>query len=178
MSNGESRSWIKGILILVLVGCAAAWGFMKGVPEEWLPMKEEVSQTKKLSVKNFAAAIAAEDVLVVVNLKSEKCEDSKTLEEFFEELEKRDVYSDKVLFAEVDGDADPELARQMGADPNARTPFIGFYAGGKKLGDLVNETDQVVIQSEIERHLKGLIQRTGPGWLPEVEGMSRISSGS
>jgi hypothetical protein len=33
-----------------------------------------------------------------------------------------------------------------------------------------------VIQDEIERYLKGLIKRVGPGWLPEVEGMQRVSS--
>jgi len=176
MSNGESSPWLKKVLILALVGGAAAWGFMKGVPADVSSVVEEEKQPKKLTVKNFGAAIEAEDVLVVVNLTSDQCEESKSLEEFFAELEKRDIYSDQVLFAEVDGNAEPELARQMGADPRSPRPFVGFYAGGVKLGDLVNQTDRTIIQSEIERHLKGLIKRTGPGWLPEVEGMSRISN--
>lgn len=178
MSSGSGGSWAKRLVILMLVVGAATWGFIKGMPHEEVAASEQAKQLKKLTVKNFAAAIAAEDVLVVVNLKRKGSEESKSLEEFFEELKRRDVYSDQVLFAEVDGDANPELAEQMGADPNEEAKgFVGFYAGGKKLGELVGETDRQVVQSEIERHLKGLIMRTGPGWLPEVEGMTPISSG-
>lgn len=173
MSSGQGGLWVKRILILALIGGAAAWGFINGIPQIFGQAgEEEQSQLKKLTVKNFAAAIEAEDVLVVVNVKKDGSEESKTLEEFLAELEKRDVYGDQVIYMEVDGDLEPELAEQMGADSKDFKGHLGFYAGGKKLGELVGETDPQVIETQIEYHLKGLIKRIGPGWLPEVEGMT------
>lgn len=175
MSSGQGGLWAKRVLIIALIGGAAAWGFINGVPQLFGETQEEGrSQLKKLTVKNFAAAIEAEDVLVVVNVEKDGSEESKTLEEFLAELERRDVYGDQVIYMEVDGDLEPELAEQMGVNSKDFRGHLGFYAGGKKLGELVGETDPQVVETQIEYHLKGLIKRIGPGWLPEVEGMTPV----
>ena len=61
---------IKKILVMGLVVAAAVWGFSKGLPE-WRGEAEREEKLTKLTVKNFAAATAAEGVLVVVNVEKE-----------------------------------------------------------------------------------------------------------
>lgn len=178
MSRKSESGWFKPVLVFALVLVAAVWGFQHGLPEFGSRVEKDEEELTQLTAKSFAAATASETVLVVANIDKPGSEESRTLEEFLEELEKRDVYSDKVLFAEVSGEVDPELAERMGADLGDPRGHLAFYAGGTKLGELVGETDPKVIEAEIERYLNGLIKRIGPDWLPEVEGMQRVSTRS
>lgn len=176
MSNSSPGNLMKRLVILALLTAAAVWGYKYGFPEMGGASDESDDRLTKLTAKNFSAATEAEDVLVVVNVEKEDSVESKTLEEFLEELEKRDVYSDKVAFAEVVGKHEPELAEEMGAKLKDPRGHLVFYAGNSKLGELVGQTDRKVVEAEIERYLEGLIKRVGPGWLPDVPGMERRTS--
>jgi hypothetical protein len=171
MTSRESASWILRIFILCLLGAAAA-GLYFTLSKGWFDKDEAKRAGLRLTSENFAEVVASPNRLTVVNMAVEGNPGSKKLQEILEKL-KQEKYGERVTVAELDVKEEPELAASQGVKEENFAGHLDFHANGKKLEQLVGETDPVVVEKTIDRLLAGPVQRISKDWLPEVPGMQR-----
>jgi NADP-dependent 3-hydroxy acid dehydrogenase YdfG len=110
--------------------------------------------------------------LTVTNMMLDGNPDAEKLKEILKQLQEN-KYGDKVVLAELDATAQPELAASQGVETEEFGVHLDFHANGKKLGQLIKQTDAKVVEQTIDRLLAGLLQRIDKDWLPTVPGMER-----
>jgi len=172
MPPEQKASWIRRIFILLLIGSAAAGGYFFVMPEGMTGAKEK-NTAVKITKENIKEVQGKPGVLTVTNMRLDGNPDSKKLQQILEQL-KQDKYQEKVQLAEVDIEKEPEIAAAAGlVDMEKFAGHLDFHAEGKKLGDLVSQTDAKIVEATIDRMLAGMLQRIDKNWLPEVPGMQR-----
>lgn len=172
MPPEQKAAWIRRIFILLLLGTAAAAGYFFVMPEN---LKEAVTKSTAVQVtkENIKEVQGKPGVLTVTNMRLDGNPNSKALQEILEKL-KQEKYGEKVQMAEVDLKKEPEIAAAAGlVDLEQFAGQLDFHAEGKKLGDLIGQTDPKIVEATIDRYLAGLLQRIDKNWLPEVPGMQR-----
>jgi hypothetical protein len=174
VTSQEKANWIRRIITLGLIGVAAAAGLFFVMPDGWWKGvgKEAKKSGQKVTKENIAQIQASPDKLTVTNMIVERNRESQKLQEVLEKL-KKDKYGEKVVMVELHVDEEPELAASQGVKKENFAGHLDFHANGKKLEQLVGQTDPVVVEKTIDRLLAGLVQRTGKDWLPDVPGMER-----
>jgi hypothetical protein len=173
VTSQEKANWIRRLFSLVLIGAAVAGGLFFVMPDGWwkgLGKKEKSGL--QVTRENLAAIQSSPGKLAVTNMMLDGHPDSAKLKEILEQL-KRDKYGDKITLAELDASAQPELAASQGVETEEFGGHLDFHADGKKLGELVRQTDPKVVEQTIDRMLAGLLRRIDKNWLPEVPGMER-----
>ena len=181
MTSQEKANWIRRIFTLGLIGAAAAAGLFFVMPKGWWKGddKNHKKSGQKVTKESFEQLQASPNKLTVVNMVEKGNRDSEKLHGVLEKLkeEKKEKYGEKVVMAELDVDEEPALAASQGVKKEKFAGQLNFYANGKKLEQLVGQTDPVVVEKTIDRLLAGLVQRTGKDWLPDVPGMERNNRG-
>ena len=173
VTSQEKANWIRRIFSFGLIAAAAAVGMFFTMPDGWRekPAEEEESGLK-VTRENIAEIQASPDKLTITNMMLDGNPDSGKLKEILEKL-KQERYGDKVVVAELDASEQPELATSQGVKIEDFAGHLDFHANGKKLEELIGQTDALVVEKTIDRLLAGLVQRTGKDWLPDVPGMQR-----
>ena len=172
MTSQEKANWIRLIFTLGLIGAAAAAGLFFVMPDGWWKRAGDKQSGLKVTKENIAQVQASPDKLTVTNMILEGNRDAKKLQEILEKL-KKEKYGEKVVLAELHVDEEPELAASQGVKKEEFAGHLDFHANGKRLEQLVGQTDPVVVEKTIDRLLAGLVQRIGKDWLPDVPGMQR-----
>lgn len=175
MTSQEKANWIRRIFTLGLIGAAAAAGMFFAMPDGWwqgFGKKKEKKTGLQVTQENIAQVQASPDKLTVTNMMVDGNPDSKKLKEILEKL-KKDKYGEKLVVAELDVKEQPELAANQGVKTEEFAGHLDFHANGKKLEQLLGQTDPAVVEKTIDRLLAGLVQRIGKDWLPDVPGMQR-----
>ena len=174
MTPQTKAAWIRRIFTLVLFGGAAAAATFFGMPDLWnKDGKEDHSTAVQLTKENIDKVQGKPGVLTITNMRLDANPDSKKLQEILEQL-KEDKYREKVQLAQVDIKKETEIAAAAGiVDLKQFAGHLDFHTAGKKLGDLVAETDPKVVEATIDRLLAGMLQRIDRNWLPDVPGMQR-----
>jgi hypothetical protein len=173
VTSQEKANWIRRIFTLGLIGAAAAAGLFFVMPDGW--WKKAAKDDKsglKVTKENIAQIQASPDKLTVTNMILEGNRDSQKLKEILEKL-KKEKYGEKVVLAELHVDEEPELAASQGVKKEEFAGHLDFHANGRKLEQLLGQTDPVAVEKTIDRLLAGLVQRIGKDWLPDVPGMER-----
>ncbi|RYD57766.1 MAG: hypothetical protein EOP83_21000 [Verrucomicrobiaceae bacterium] len=173
MTSQDKANWIRRIFTLFLVLIAAGAGLYFAMADGF--GKDEVKEKTGLMVtrKNMGEILASPNKLTVINMMVDGSRESERLEEILTKLDK-EKYDERVLMAGLDVEAEPEFAERHGVKKEGFAGHLDFYANGKKLEQLVGQTDPVVVEKTIDRLLAGLVQRISKNWLPEVPGMQRI----
>lgn len=173
MTSQEKANWIRRIFSLTLIAGAVAAGLFFVMPEGWWKGFAKKPKTGlQVTKENLAQVQASPDKLTVTNMMIDGNPDAEKLKEVLAKLQK-DKYGDKVVLAELDASAQPELAASQGVETKEFAGHLDFHANGKKLGQLVKQTDPKVVEQTIDRMLAGLLQRIDKDWLPTVPGMER-----
>jgi len=173
MTPQKKAAWIRNIFLLVVFGLAAAGAAYFVMPKEKPGEKERPNTATKVTKENIKEFQGKPGVLTITNLRLDGNKNSKKLEQLLEQL-KQNKYHDKVQIGEVDLEKEVELATEAGlVDLKQFAGALDFHSEGKKLGELVGETDPKVVEETIDRFLAGMLQRFGKDWLPEVPGMQR-----
>ncbi|MCW1922472.1 hypothetical protein OKA05_07890 [Luteolibacter arcticus] len=173
MTSQEKANWIRRIFTLGLIGAAAAAGLYFAMPNGWWKgLGKAAKKSGQVNKENFAQIQASPNQLTVINMVVEGNPDSKKLQEVLEKL-KKDKYGERVVMTELNVNEEPELAASQGVKKEEFAGQLDFHANGKKLEQLVGQTDPVVVEKTIDRLLAGLVQRIGKDWLPDVPGMQR-----
>ena len=173
MTSQDKAKWIRRIFTLFLLLVAAVAGLYFTMADGF--GKDEVKPKSGLMVtrKNLAEILASPNKLTVINMMVDGSKESEKLQEILNKLDE-EKYDEKVLMAELDVGAEPEFAERHGVKKEGFAGHLDFYANGKKLEQLVGQTDPVVVEKTIDRLFAGLVQRVGKDWLPEVPGMQRL----
>jgi hypothetical protein len=173
VTSQEKGNWIRRIFTLGLVGAAAAAGLFFAMPDGWWKdLGKEKKKSGLMSKESLEALQASPNKLTVINNVVDGNPESKKLQETLKKLDEQ-KYDERVVMAEFPVDENLELAKSRGVQKDGFNGHLDFYANGKKLDQLVGETDPVVVEKTIDRLLAGLVQRIGKDWLPEVPGMQR-----
>jgi hypothetical protein len=122
--------------------------------------------------ENITEVQASPGKLTVTNMMLDGNPDAEKLKEVLKQLQEN-KYGNKVVLAELDATAQPELAAAQGVETEEFAGHLDFHANGRKLGELVKNTDAKVVEQTIDRLLAGLLQRIDKDWLPTVPGMER-----
>lgn len=138
--------------------------------------KDSASELEQVDPDSFREAISAEHRLTVIHMMMDGNPDSEKLQEILEQLQEEQKYGKKVAYAELDVKKHKAMATAQGVDFEDFTGQLDFYAAGYKLGSLKGPAGRLKVEETIERYLAGLVKRFGPGWLPDVEGMTRASA--
>ena len=173
MTSQQKANWIRRIFTLGLVLVAAAAGLYFSMPDGW--WKDDKDKKKsglKVTKNNLEQIQASPNKLTVINNVVDGNPESNKLQETLKKLDEQ-KYDERVVMAEFAVNEDPELAERRGVKKDGFAGHLDFYANGKKLEQLVGQTDPVVVEKTIDRLLAGLVQRVGKDWLPEVPGMQR-----
>lgn len=174
MPPEQKAAWIRRVFVLVLIGTAAAAGYFFVMPKGAQDEKKKPSSLVKVTKENIKEVQGKPGVLTVTNMRLDGNPNSEKLQEIMEQL-KQDKYGEKVQMAEVDIVKEKEIATSAGlVDLKQFAGQLDFHAEGKKLGDLIGETNPAVVEATIDRYLAGLLQRIDKNWLPEVPGMQKI----
>jgi hypothetical protein len=173
MTPQTKAAWIRSILFLLLIGGAAVAGVFF-VPGDWLKKAgKETSTAVQITKENIDKVQGKAGVLTITNMRLDGNPDSKKLQEILEQL-KKEKYREKVQLAQVDIKKEFQIAAEAGiVDLKQFAGHLDFHTEGKKLGDLVAETDAKVVEATIDRMLAGMMQRIDKNWLPDVPGMQR-----
>ncbi len=173
MTSQEKANWIRRLFSLTLIGAAVAGGLFFTMPDGWWKgwLKKPKSGLQ-VTEENLAAIQSSPGKLAVTNMMLDGNPDAEKLKVILEQL-KKDKYGDKLVLAELDATAQPELAASQGVETRDFGGHLDFHADGKKLGQLVKQTDPIVVEQTIDRLLAGLLQRIDKDWLPTVPGMER-----
>jgi hypothetical protein len=174
VTSQEKANWIRRIFTLGLVGAAAAAGLFFAMPDGWWKGlgKEKKKSGLQMTKQNLEELQASPNKLTVINNVVDGNAESAKLQETLKKLDEQ-KYDERVVMAEFAVDEDPELAERRGVKKDGFNGQLDFYANGKRLEQLVGQTDPVVVEKTIDRLLAGLVQRVGKDWLPEVPGMQR-----
>ncbi|QJE96427.1 hypothetical protein [Luteolibacter luteus] len=173
MSSQQTGAWIRRIFILLLIGGAAAGGYFFVMPENF-GSTSLGSTTIKVTKENIKEVQGKQGVITITNLRVSGNAESGKLEQVLEKL-KKDKYHEKIQLAELDIEAEQELATAAGVGHDL-TKFAGhldFHAEGRKIGDLVGQTDPKIVEAKIDEMLTVGVKRMDKNWLPEVPGMQR-----
>jgi hypothetical protein len=176
VTSQDKANWIRRIFTLGLIGAAAAAGLFFVMPKGWWKKGDDHKSGRKMTKEEFEQLQASPNKLTVVNMVEPGNRESEKLQGVLKDLKEK-KYGDRVTMAELDVDEEPELAASQGVKKEKFAGQLNFYANGKKLDQLVAQTDPVVVEKTIDRLLAGLVQRTGKDWLPEVPGMERSNRG-
>ena len=172
MPPEQKATWIRRIFVLLLLSAAAAGGYFFVMPEG-AGAAQEKNTAVKITKDNIKEIQGRAGVLTVTNMRLDGNPDSKKLQQILEQL-KQDKYHEKVQLAEVDIEKEPEIATAAGlVDMEKFAGHLDFHTEGRKLGDLVSQTDAKIVEATIDRLLAGMVQRIDKNWLPEVPGMQR-----
>lgn len=173
MTSQEKANWIRRLFSLTLVAGAVAAGLFFVMPDGWWKSFAKKPKTGlQVTKENLTEVQASPGKLTVTNMMLDGNPDAEKLKEILHQLQK-DKYGDKVVLAELDATAQPELAASQGVETEEFGGHLDFHADGKKLGELVKQTDPKAVEHMIDRMLAGLLQRIDKNWLPTVPGMER-----
>ncbi len=174
MTPQEKANWIRRIFTLGLIGAAAAGGLFFAMPGGWWKSVGKKKEKSGLQVtkENIAQVQASPGKLTVTNMMLDGNPQSEKLKEVLAQL-KKDKYGEKIVLAELDATAQPELAASQGVKVENFVGHLDFHADGKKLGQLLAQTDKKIVEETIDRMLAGMLQRIDKNWLPDVPGMER-----
>ncbi len=177
MTPQQKANWIRRLFTLVILGGGGAAGIFFALPDGWLSKISAAGKDDSLKVteENILEIQNTPGKLVVTNMMLDCNPDSKKLKKLLKKLQE-EKYGERIVVAELDIDDHPKLAAEQGVDTKTLEEFAGhlnFHAEGRKLGDLIDETDPVIVEKTIDRMLEGMVQRIDKNWLPEVPGMQR-----
>lgn len=173
MTSQEKANWIRRLFSLTLIAGAVAGGLFFVMPDGgWKKFGKKPKTGLQVTKENLAQVHASPGKLTVTNMMLDGNSDAEKLKAILYQLQK-DKYGDKVVLAELDATAQPELAASQGVETKEFGGHLDFHANGRKLGQLVKQTDAKVVEQTIDRLLAGLLQRIDKGWLPTVPGMER-----
>lgn len=173
VTSQEKANWIRRLFSLTLIAGAVAGGLFFVMPEGWWKGWMKKPKTGlQITKENLAQVQASPGKLTVTNMMLDGNPDAEKLKEILKKLQEN-KYGDKVVLAELDATAQPELAASQGVETKEFGGHLDFHANGKKLGQLVKQTDAKVVEQTIDRLLAGLLQRIDKDWLPTVPGMER-----
>ena len=170
MTRDNKGAWMRRVIILLLIGAAAAAGYVF-MPKS-LKGGGVVSTAVKITSENQKEVQGKPGVLTVTNMRLEGNRDSDTLQEILEKL-KTEKYGKKIQLAEVDIKKEKGVASEAGVDLAKFAGQLDFHSEGKKMGNLVAQTDAKIVEETIDNILNSMLQRMDKGWLPEVSGMKR-----
>ena len=173
MTSQEKANWIRRLFSLTLIAGAVAAGLFFVMPSGWWKgwLKKPKSGLQ-VTKENIAEVQASPGKLTVTNMMLDGNPDAEKLKEVLKQLQEN-KYGEKVVIAELDATTQPELAAAQGVETEEFAGHLDFHANGKKLGQLVKNTDAAVVEQTIDRLLAGLLQRIDKDWLPTVPGMER-----
>ena len=173
MTSQDKANWIRRLFSLTLIAGAVAAGLFFVMPDGWWKSFAKKPKTGlQVTKENITEVQASPGKLTVTNMMLDGNPDSEKLKEILHQLQK-EKYGDKVVLAELDATAQPELAAAQGVETEEFAGHLDFHANGKKLGELVKETDPKKVELMIDRMIAGLLQRIDKNWLPTVPGMER-----
>ena len=173
MTSQEKANWIRRLFSLTLIAGAVAGGLFFVMPSGWWKGLGKKPKTGlQVTKENLAQVQASPGKLTVTNMMLDGNPDAEKLKEILKQLQEN-KYGDKVVLAELDATAQPELAASQAVETKEFGGHLDFHANGKKLGQLVKQTDAKVVEQTIDRLLAGLLQRIDKDWLPTVPGMER-----
>jgi hypothetical protein len=173
VTSQEKANWIRRLFSLTLVAGAVAAGLFFVMPDGWWKsFAKKPKSGLQVTQENITEVQASPGKLTVTNMMLDGNPDAEKLKEILHQLQK-DKYGDKVVLAELDATAQPELAASQGVETEEFGGHLDFHADGKKLGQLVKQTDPKEVEHMIDRMLAGLLQRIDKNWLPTVPGMER-----
>lgn len=174
MTSQEKANWIRRIFTLGLIGAAAAAGLFFVMPDGWLDRsgEDERAGGLRLTKANIDGILASPNKLTVINMMVDGSPESKKLSAVLKKLDET-KYDERVAMAEIDVNEEPEFAERHGVKKEGFAGHLAFYANGRKLEELVGQTDPVEVEKTVDRLLAGLVQRVGKDWLPDVPGMKR-----
>jgi U3 small nucleolar RNA-associated protein 14 len=173
MAPQTKAAWIRRIFAILLFGGAAAAGAFFVMPDGWKKEAKDTSTAVQITKENIDKIQGKPGVLTITNMRLDGNPDSKKLQEILEEL-KKNKYGEKVQLAEVDIEKELQIATEAGVvDLEQFAGHLDFHTEGRKLGDLVAETDPKVVEATIDRMLAGMVRRIDKNWLPDVPGMQR-----
>jgi hypothetical protein len=174
MTPQQKASWIRRLFTLFLLLLAAAGGIFFVMPKDWWKKSEKAKPgaTVEVTEENIAEVQASPGKLTVTNLLRDGEPNSQLLKEIVEKL-KKEKYGEKVTLAELNVTKHPKLAAAQGVDLEKFAGQLDFHTDGKKIGQLLGETDPKRVEHTIDRMLAGLLQIIDKNWLPEVPGMQR-----
>lgn len=172
MTSQDKGNWIRRIFTLGLIVAAAAAGLFFVMPDGLRKDSGKKKTGMQVTKENLAEVQASPDRLTVINMMVDGNRDSEKLKEILEQL-KKDKYGERVTVAELDASEQPELAASQGVNTGEFAGHLDFYVKGKKLGQLIGQTDAAAVEKTIDHLLARLVQRIGKDWLPEVPGMER-----
>ncbi|HEY1120101.1 MAG TPA: hypothetical protein VGE67_00815 [Haloferula sp.] len=174
MTSQDKANWIRRIFTLLLVLIAGGAGLYFAMSDGFGGKKGVKQKTGlMLTRKNMGEILSSSNKLTVINMMVDGSKESVKLQEILNKLDE-EKYDERVLMAELDVEAEPEFAERHGVKKDGFAGHLDFYANGKKLEQLVGQTDPLVVEQTIDRLLAGLVQRISKDWLPEVPGMQRI----
>jgi hypothetical protein len=172
VTDEKKAKLIRNSVMVLVFGTAITLGYFVELPV-WnfsKDKKEKISEEER--EKEIREALAAENRLTVLNAMVDGNPDSEKLKELLAQL-KEEKYGERVEPVNFDAEVQKVLAAEQDIDLEEFAGQLDFYAGGQKLGTLKGETDPVIVEQTIDRYLAGLVKRYGPGWMPNVEGMTR-----
>lgn len=173
MTSQQKANWIRRLFSLTLIAGAVAAGLFFVMPDGWWKSFAKKPKTGlQVTKENITEVQASPGKLTVTNMMLDGNPDAEKLKEVLKQLQEN-KYGDKVVIAELDATAQPELAAAQGVETEEFAGHLDFHANGKKLGELVKNTDAKVVEQTIDRLLAGLLQRIDKNWLPTVPGMER-----
>ena len=174
MPPEQKAAWIRRAFLVALIGSAAAAGYfftMPGGRDE--KAKERPDTAVQVTKKNIDEVQGKPGVLTITNMRLDGNPNPKKLQQLLEKL-KQEKYGEKVQLAQADIKQEPEIAAAAGiVDLEQVAGHLDFHSEGKKLGNLIGETDPVVVEATVDRMLAGLVRRIDKTWLPDVPGMER-----
>ena len=174
MPPEQKAAWIRRAFLVALIGSAAAAGYfftMPGGCDE--KAKERPDTAVQVTKKNIDEVQGKPGVLTITNMRLDGNPNPKKLQQLLEKLKQED-YGEKVQLAQADIKQEPEIAAAPGiVDLEQFAGPLDFHSEGKKLGNLIGETDPVVVEATVDRILAGLVRRIDKTWLPDVPGMER-----
>ncbi len=169
MTPDHKGAWMRRLIIFVLVGAAAACGYVF-IPKGKKDGPRVASTAVKVTYQNYKEVYAKPAVLTVVNMRLEGNGASDNLQETLERL-KKDKYGDKIQLAEVDVAVEKSLASLSKVNKDKLVGHLEFYSESKQMGTLIGQTDPKLVEETIDKILGDMLQRMSKGWMPEVEGM-------
>lgn len=174
MTPQQKASCIRRLFTLFLLLLAAVGGIFFVMPKDWWKKAEKAKPgaTVEVTEENIAEVQASPGKLTITNLLRDGEPNSQLLKEIVEKL-KKEKYGEKVALAELNVTKHPKLAAAQGVDLEKFAGQLDFHADGKKIGQLLGETDPKKVEHTIDRMLAGLLQIIDKNWLPEVQGMQR-----
>ena len=173
MTSQDKANLIRRLFTLTMLGAAVAGGLFFVMPSGWWKgFGKKPKSGLQVTKENLAQVQASPGKLTVTNMMLDGNPDAEKLKEILKQLQEN-KYGDKIVLAELDATAEPELAASQSIETKEFGGHLDFHANGRKLGQLVKQTDAKVVEETIDRLLAGLLQRIDKDWLPTVPGMER-----